>query len=139
MPQKSSTLICQLATVHNCDWLTKDKQIYKPSSIIFMRIIALAPEDSGLPSFVLCWPFLSRKSWKILLQTLTWILWILPFFCGPVIIKNFCIFNFGITDQEFLSPLNFDLYFVRFPVVFLNKSNTLNYHRMGKPEKERKK
>ena len=27
--KKSSTLIGQLATVHNCDWLTKDKQIYK--------------------------------------------------------------------------------------------------------------
>ena len=37
MPQKSSTLICQLATVHNCDWLTKDKRIYKLSSMIFMR------------------------------------------------------------------------------------------------------
>ena len=34
--QKSSTLIGQLATVHNCDWLTKEKQIYKLSSIIFM-------------------------------------------------------------------------------------------------------
>ena len=33
MLQKSSTLIGQLATVHNCDWLTKDKQIYKLSSI----------------------------------------------------------------------------------------------------------
>ena len=31
--QKSSTLIGQLATVHNCDWLTKDKRIYKISSI----------------------------------------------------------------------------------------------------------
>ena len=34
--QKLSTLIGQLATVHICDWLTKDKQIYKLSSIIFM-------------------------------------------------------------------------------------------------------
>ena len=33
MLQKSSTLIGQLATVHNCDWLTKDKRIYKLSSI----------------------------------------------------------------------------------------------------------
>ena len=36
MLQKSSTLIGQLATVHNHDWLTKDKQIYKLSSIFFM-------------------------------------------------------------------------------------------------------
>ena len=39
MLQKSSTLIGQLATVHNCDWLIKDKQIYKLSSIIFMDTI----------------------------------------------------------------------------------------------------
>ena len=30
------TLIGQLAVVHICDWLTKDKQIHKLSSIIFM-------------------------------------------------------------------------------------------------------
>jgi len=38
--QKLSTLIGQLATVHICDWLTKDKQIYKLSSIIFMHDLA---------------------------------------------------------------------------------------------------
>ena len=31
--QKLSSLIGQLATVHNCDWLMKKKQIYKLSSI----------------------------------------------------------------------------------------------------------
>ena len=31
--QKSSSLIGQLATVHNCDWLLKKKRIYKLSSI----------------------------------------------------------------------------------------------------------
>ena len=35
--QKSSSLIGQLATVHNWDWLTEDKQINKLSSIIFMN------------------------------------------------------------------------------------------------------
>ena len=34
---KNQALIGQLATAHICDWLTKDKQIYKLSSIIFMR------------------------------------------------------------------------------------------------------
>ena len=35
-PQKSSSLIGQLATVQICDWQTKDKQIYELSSLIFM-------------------------------------------------------------------------------------------------------
>ena len=34
--QKLSILIGRLAIVHICDWLIKDKQIYKLSSIIFM-------------------------------------------------------------------------------------------------------
>ena len=36
--QKLSTLIGQLATIHICDWLPKDKQIYKLSSITFIGI-----------------------------------------------------------------------------------------------------
>ena len=39
MLQKSSTPIGQLATVHVRDWLSKDKQIYKLSSISFMGVM----------------------------------------------------------------------------------------------------
>ena len=35
-----STLIGHLATVHICDWLKKDKQIHKLSSIIFMSQVS---------------------------------------------------------------------------------------------------
>ena len=34
MLQKSSTLIGQLVIVHICDWLTKFKRVYEPSSLL---------------------------------------------------------------------------------------------------------
>ena len=36
MPKNASTLICQLGKLHISDWLTKVKQIYKPSCLLSM-------------------------------------------------------------------------------------------------------
>ena len=54
--QKSSTLIGHLATVHISDWLTKDGQICKLSSIIFM--------DKSTSFLFLFYPSLSKLKCK---------------------------------------------------------------------------
>ena len=52
--QNTSTLICQLGTVHICDWLTKFKHIYEPSCLLFhglnapKHLIKYASYDSNI-------------------------------------------------------------------------------------------
>ena len=81
MLQKSSTLIGQLATVHNCDWLTKDQRIYKLSSIspwISPHLLDSTPnkvnwmtQSNILNIFWILW---RRQSAKLLQKMWKWII-----------------------------------------------------------------